>query len=753
MHPTNPHTQNHSQSYLRFHHPEAQPGQSTAPHLLSIAAAADAFGGQGTYSSLLAHLGAFFVHRNRAPHTPPDPALDATVRALLAAADARGEPLVLEAFLEGTRSRDRRTKRPPRTGLLRCVLAAAAAEGRAVVVLPVAVSYEGLPEQGAMAAEIRGEFPGGGGGGSDSIGPSLLRWAGAVLRGRVRLGAAWVKAGEPITYLPPTADFPSTPTTTTVSIKDTAARLARAAQRAQRRAVVLTARGHVAAAVVDVPGVEPAGLRRACRALGMEVVEGGEGEKGYVLPVDATERWMLHLQWAGAFGGLVARAGLPAWGAWLAGGDDGACDTDAAAEADEGTEAACAPLTAALVAYLGRLTAEVEAAVLGLRARGVMSPSPSHVAQQLGTPVPLQLVAAAVGILRGAGVAGGQESKGPSGPVTVAGGREDEEAAGTTAAASAAVDERCAFWDVDGEEDGATAAAAAAADPDAEAFGAWGFRDSRFVVLLSPSASASCTKPVVMLTGRRYPLSGRPLPGLLPFFSQQLGVPLSAHDAQPPQPRTPQIPPLALTPQSLARLRAACPALSIDPTDRARHGTGHALEDMVALRLRLGKPQQQASPLWRMPDAVCRPASEAEVAALVRVAAPASEGGVGLCLVPYGGGSNVSLMLRAPTLEEEPRPIVSVDLRDLNRVLWVDEEHGVAEIEAGANGREIQGALAGMGAGWTLGHEPDSFEFSTLGGWVATKASGMKRGRYGNIEDIVLGVSFRCMYRSLRKRM
>ena len=426
-------------------------------------------------------------------------------------------------------------------------------------------------------------------------------------------------------------------------------------------------------------------------------------------------------------------------------------------------EEACAPVTAALVAYLGRLTTEVEAAVLGLRARGVMNPAPSHVTQQLGAPVPLQLVAAAVGMLRGAGVAEGQESKGPSGPVTAAGGSEDEEAAGTTTASSssvAAVDERCASWDVDGEEDEATAAAAAA-DPDAEAFGAWGFRDSRFVVLPSPSASSS-TKPVVMLTGRRYPLSGRPLPGLLPFFSHQLGVPLSAHDAQPPQPRTPHIPPPALTTQSLARLRAACNALSIDPTERARHGTGHALEDMVALRLRLGKQQQhqqqqqqqqQASPLWRMPDAVCRPASEAEVAALVRVAAPASEGGVGLCLVPYGGGTNVSLMLRAPTLEEEPRPIVSVDLRALSRVLWVDEEHGVAEIEAGANGREIQGALAGMGAGWTLGHTPDSFEFSTLGGWVATKASGMKRGRYGNIEDIVLGVSFRCMYRSLRKRM
>jgi alkyldihydroxyacetonephosphate synthase len=154
---------------------------------------------------------------------------------------------------------------------------------------------------------------------------------------------------------------------------------------------------------------------------------------------------------------------------------------------------------------------------------------------------------------------------------------------------------------------------------------------------------------------------------------------------------------------------------------------------MVALRL--GKT-------WRMPDAVARPQTEEEVAALVQLASPTDGELGGLCLVPFGGGTNVSLALRSPSLAEEPRPIVSVDLRGLARIRWLDEEHGLAEIEAGATGKQIQEALAGMGGGWTMGHEPDSFEFSTLGGWVATKASGMKRGRYGNIEDIVLGVSY-----------
>src|SRR5258705_10675078 len=63
----------------------------------------------------------------------------------------------------------------------------------------------------------------------------------------------------------------------------------------------------------------------------------------------------------------------------------------------------------------------------------------------------------------------------------------------------------------------------------------------------------------------------------------------------------------------------------------------------------------------------------------------------------------------------------------------------MASIEAGAVGRHIMIGLAKYGL--TIGHEPDSVEFSTLGGWIATNASGMKKNRYGNIEDLVLDVS------------
>ncbi len=62
----------------------------------------------------------------------------------------------------------------------------------------------------------------------------------------------------------------------------------------------------------------------------------------------------------------------------------------------------------------------------------------------------------------------------------------------------------------------------------------------------------------------------------------------------------------------------------------------------------------------------------------------------------------------------------------------------MACIEAGAVGRHIEEQLGAHG--FTLGHEPDSVEFSTLGGWIATHCSGMKKNRYGNIEDLVLDV-------------
>merc|ERR1740117_1854535 len=77
-------------------------------------------------------------------------------------------------------------------------------------------------------------------------------------------------------------------------------------------------------------------------------------------------------------------------------------------------------------------------------------------------------------------------------------------------------------------------------------------------------------------------------------------------------------------------------------------------------------------------------------------------------------------------------------MRGLSKVRWVNAEDNVAMVEAGITGMELKEALRGKGL--NMGMEPDSMEFSTLGGWIATRASGMKRARYGNIEDMVIEV-------------
>lgn len=248
-----------------------------------------------------------------------------------------------------------------------------------------------------------------------------------------------------------------------------------------------------------------------------------------------------------------------------------------------------------------------------------------------------------------------------------------------------------------------------------EAWDGWGYRDTRFVV--RPDQS-------VVLTGNRYPLSGVALPDLLPWFAEKLGAPLSygnQHTADYP----PSIPaPLENTPLLIA-LATILPASRITQEERVRlrHGHGHSGAEIWAIRY--GR-------LPRVPDAVVFPESHEEVVQVVRTAHAH-----GACVIPVGGGTNVTEALRIG--KEERRFVLAVSTRLMNKLLAVDVQSRTARIEAGANGRDIEQLLAPHGV--LLGHEPDSLEFSTLGGWVATNASGMKKNRYGNIEDLVLDVT------------
>lgn len=251
--------------------------------------------------------------------------------------------------------------------------------------------------------------------------------------------------------------------------------------------------------------------------------------------------------------------------------------------------------------------------------------------------------------------------------------------------------------------------------PNEEALDGWGFADTKFVV--QPNGS-------VVLTGDRYSLSNAELPNLMPWFAQKLGAPLG-YDNQ----NVPHYPPEIPAPRSAPKLSKAlaeflrADQLTDDATTRLRHGHGHTGAEIWAIRY--GK-------LPRVPDVVVYPENHDEVVRIVRAAQEH-----GAFVVPFGGGTNVADALRLPIDEE--RFAISVDLRRMNRVLWVDKKNRMACIEAGATGRHIAPVLEKYGL--TLGHEPDSMEFSTLGGWIATNASGMKKNRYGNIEELVLDIT------------
>jgi alkyldihydroxyacetonephosphate synthase len=255
------------------------------------------------------------------------------------------------------------------------------------------------------------------------------------------------------------------------------------------------------------------------------------------------------------------------------------------------------------------------------------------------------------------------------------------------------------------------------ADPrDAESPDAWGFADTSFDV---------DARGAITVTGTRYRgLSGETLPNLLPWFRSviQLDFPLRTDGGSHYPPPVPEPCP---APDFLAAARAflADDQLSTDARTRLRRGHGHTVAEIDAVR---------GGGLPRVPDYVVFPADEEQVVALVQAAAR-----TGVVLLPYGGGTNVTEALRC--VPEEERPIVSVDMRRLNRIEWIDPANRMARIQAGAVGRTIQAQLAEHGL--TMGHEPDSMEFSTLGGWIATNASGMKKNRYGNIEDLVLDVA------------
>ncbi|MEV6005284.1 FAD-binding oxidoreductase [Streptomyces sp. NPDC051976] len=166
-------------------------------------------------------------------------------------------------------------------------------------------------------------------------------------------------------------------------------------------------------------------------------------------------------------------------------------------------------------------------------------------------------------------------------------------------------------------------------------------------------------------------------------------------------------------PGSLAHLVTA------DPEARAAHAMGKAYRDVMrALRGRPG----------RIPDLVAHPADDQDVADLLEWA-----GGRGVAVIPYGGGSSVTGGVEYRG--DAHRAVLSLDLTAMDQVLEVDTESRAARIRAGAFGPALEDRLRPHGL--TLRHFPQSFEFSTLGGWLATRAGGHYATVHTHIDDFV----------------
>lgn len=240
----------------------------------------------------------------------------------------------------------------------------------------------------------------------------------------------------------------------------------------------------------------------------------------------------------------------------------------------------------------------------------------------------------------------------------------------------------------------------------------WGFADTSFRIHQDGA---------VEMIGSRYDLSGYKMYDFLPYVEEVLDIKLDLEETLQEVASKP-----IHTPH---RNEAFCEALkdqfkddqvSFDDKDRLLHSHGQTTTDEVFRVL--------YTQLDRCADMVFYCESEDDAAKLVQLAKRHN-----VCLVPFGGGTSVSCALKLP--QAETRMIVSVDMQRMNRIEWIDRENLRACVQAGIRGSDLERQL--MESGFVSGHEPDSIELSTLGGWIATNASGMKKNRYGNIEEIV----------------
>jgi alkyldihydroxyacetonephosphate synthase len=212
-------------------------------------------------------------------------------------------------------------------------------------------------------------------------------------------------------------------------------------------------------------------------------------------------------------------------------------------------------------------------------------------------------------------------------------------------------------------------------------------------------------------------------PGFWPFAKSALGIEREIPPTPPLALDAVHLPEAIVNPRFLAELISALDSNQVFDSryERVIHAYGKGFRDLF--RLRRGSAEGA-------PDLVVYPENENDVLVTLRAAARHD-----VMVIPFGGGSNISGCLERM---ETRRMAVSLDMRRMRRVLAVDAESFTARAEAGVFGPDLEEQLGAHGM--TLGHFPDSFLHSTLGGWIATRSAGMQSDKYGKIEDMVVAL-------------
>lgn len=206
----------------------------------------------------------------------------------------------------------------------------------------------------------------------------------------------------------------------------------------------------------------------------------------------------------------------------------------------------------------------------------------------------------------------------------------------------------------------------------------------------------------------RYPLNNSKLTNFTHWVQDNFDLDItSTRTPAKPLPSEEEYPQPKIATEVLEQLKQLDVPYSQKGLDRLFRAHGHTLHDIYTLRTKIFSK--------RIPDVVVWPNNHEDVVKIVKLASDNN-----LVIIPFGGGTAVSGAVECP--KNESRTIICLDTSQMNSILWIDRENLVACCESGIIGQDLERELRDLG--YTSGHEPDSYEFSSLGGWVATRASG-----------------------------